>query len=212
MRRLSPREHLLLLLACAVALGTAVYFPRIRPARLRTAALQEQRARIEQEVGQVRWPRVPDDPGRLALRRDALRAEVAAAREALARAEQRFVSRADPRLADELRISISALADRHGVYFRENLACPEAALRTFVGDAPPSALPDAARLVRFLALGDPYALGARQVTLETDFAGLRGFLCDLASLDHRVLVLRFDITVGDRPGVAPLLATLVLVF
>jgi hypothetical protein len=57
-------------------------------------------------------------------------------------------------------------------------------------------------------------MAARQVTLETDFAGLRGFLRDLGRLDHRVLVLRFDITVGDgyRPGVTPLLATLVVVF
>lgn len=214
MRRISRREHVLLAVALAVAAATAVYFPRVRPARLRIEALDEQRVQAEQQIREVRWPRTPEDPGRLVAKRDALRAEVAAARDALRRAEGRFVSRCEEALADELRVGISALADRHGVRFRENLSCPEAALRSFVGDTGSSGdLPDAARLVRFLALGDPYSLGARQVTLETDFAGLRGFLRDLDRLDHRVLVLRFDITAGEGcgPGVAPLLATLVYV-
>ncbi len=212
MRSISRREHILLAAAVAVAAATAVYFPRVRPARLRIEALEEQRVQAELQVREVRWPRTPGDPGRLVARRDALRAEVEAAREALRRAEARFVSRCDESLADELRVEISALADRHGVYVRENLACPEAALRSFVGD--PGNAGDAARLVRCLTLGDPYALGARQVTLETGFAGLRGFLRDLDRLDHRVLILRFDITAGEGcgPGVTPLLATLVYVY
>lgn len=214
MRRISRREHVMLAVAIAVAAAVGVYLPRVRPARMRIEALHEQRVQAEEQLRQVRWPRAPEDPERLAARRDALRAEVLAAKVSLERAERRFVSRCDPALADGLRLKLSALADRHGVYFRENLPCPEATLRAFAGDDAATGGPEAARLLRSLTLGTPYALGARQVTLETDFAGLRGFLRDIDRLDQRVLVLRFDITVGEgyRPGVTPLLATLVFVF
>lgn len=238
MRALSKREHSLLMIGFAVLLTVGVYLPRIRPARLRAAALDEQRLAVENRIREAKWPRPPEDFGRLTQRRDALRSEVESARRELRQAERCFASHGGDALADELRLEISALAQRHGVVFREDVACGEGVLRGFVGGGPWSgtgstvdydedeeiAPPQrsirasretaAQRLVSFLTLGDPYTLKARQVTLEADFDDLRGFLHGLDRLAHRVVVLRFDLTVRDRSPrtPAPLQATLAYAF
>jgi len=196
-RRITRREHLLLLSAIAIAATTAFHHARFRPARARTSTLRAETARYAERLNEVKWPRPPEDPVRLAKRRDAARREVEAAREALTRVEAGFVSQCEPALADEVRLQVSAIADRHGVHVRENLPCPRQTLQSFVGETGKGVISPASDFVRFLTLGDPYALRVRQVTIEADFACLRAFLRELDELQHHVLVLRFDIEV-DR--------------
>jgi hypothetical protein len=209
MQKPSRREHLLMIAALYLTVAMALYVMKVRPAAKERARVESQAELFRQRLAAAEWPRRGGDPERLAETRNALQAEVARARRALDEAEARFVSHADPRAGDELRLEISALAERHRVFFKENRSCTPAMLRAFVGE---SRTNDG--LVRFLALGEPYALSTRQLTLETDFAGLRGFLRDLGELEQLVIVLRFEITVIDpgRPGAAPLQAKLVVAF
>jgi len=211
-RRMSKREHLLLVAAVAAAAITTFHHLRLRPAREKLALLSAETGRYAERLAEARWPRPPEDPKRLAARRDAVRREVEAARQTLFAVERRFVSRGDPSLADDLRLKISALADHHRVHVRENLPFARQSVRGFVGETRSDAAA-AARFVRFLTLGEPYTLRVRQVVLEADFAGLRGFLHDLAGLEHHVLVLRFDVTAGPAAyaGVRTLSAKLLLV-
>ena len=209
MRALSAREHLLLIGALAFAVVFALYGLRYRPHAARLREWAGHKALVQNQLASAKWPVDPGDPGRLTRERDRLRAEVECLRADLAREETRFVSQSSPAAMDELRVRISELADRHRLHLRENRSCREQELRGFIGKTQS----EAAALVRFLTLGEPYSFRARHLAFETDFAGLRGFLRDLAALDQRVVVLRIEIAVAEprRTEATPLEIRMVLV-
>lgn len=214
MRAPSSREHVLMISALMIATITFVLVADYRPHRKSMRRIETQKELLERQLEQVQWPKAKGDPKRLAQRRDALRGEVEQARADLAEAEAAFASQGDPDADDELRIEMSALADRHEVRICEAVRCAAPMLRTLLSET--RARSDAApaeRFVRFLALGEPYSFRARQLTLEADFAGLCAFLRGLGELRYRVLVIRFEITVVDsyRTRGAPLQAKLVVV-
>jgi hypothetical protein len=127
--------------------------------------------------------------------------------------ESRFVPHEQSGELEELLLQISALADRHAVQFRENTPCPAATLRRFLGPHHAACATEAADLVRFLTLGEPYARPVRQVTLDATFQGLRRFLRDLGALPQLVVIACFEIEAptDTAPGQAPLRAKLLLV-
>ena len=195
MRSMSRREHYLLLAALLGVTALILFGVRYRPHAARLAGLDDQRRIAEARLAGAKWPADRGEPKRLSADCEELRAEVEKLEESLRREEARFVSRRTPASMDELRVRISELAQRHRIRLHEHRSCAEQELRAFLGRTEG----DAASLVRFLALGEPYALRARAICFESDFAGLRGFLRDLAALEQQVVVLRFEIAAVAAP-------------
>ena len=210
MSRLSAREHALMIAAALVAVAFGYWLVRYRPHADRLGKLAFQTDWTRQRLDGVKWPENKGDPATLQRELDAQAREAEAARARLAALERRFVSLGRPGEREELRLAISALADRHGVRFRETMACPAAALRQFVGDGARRPAGSAADLVRGLALGEPYELDVQQVTLDAGFNGLLRFLEGLDQLEHRVIVLRFEIEVRDGDTARPLRVKLLM--
>lgn len=212
MRRLSRREHVLLLLAGLVAVGFGYSILRVRPANARRARIETRTSVFRKRLKDARWPRSAD-PEVLGATLARLTAELEDDRKQLQRLEARFVAHDQPGELEELLLRISALADRHAVDVRENAPCTGANLQRLIGGRPAASETAAARLLRFLALGEPYARPVRQITLDTTFQGLRGFLRDLDELPHLVVVGCFEIEAAadPAPGQAPLRAKLLLV-
>jgi hypothetical protein len=207
---MSTREHVLMIAAALVAVAFGYWIFRHRPHADRLGKLAFQTDWTRQRLDGVKWPEDKGDPATLQRELDSLARETAAARARLGTLEGRFVSLGRPGEREELRLAISALADRHDVRFRETMACPTAALRQFLGDAAHRPAGSAADLVRGLALGEPYELEVRQVTLDAGFAGLLAFLEGLDQLEHRVIVLRFEIEVRDGADARPLRVKLLM--
>ena len=158
------------------------------------------------------WPKA-EDPAALRAALDRLETGLESDRARLAELEARFVPHEESGELEELLLQISALADRHAVQFRENTPCPAATLRRFAGTHHTASATEDAALLRFLALGEPYARPVRQVTLEATFAGLRRFLRDLGALPQLVVVACFEIEAVPEAGSGrpPLRAKLLLV-
>jgi hypothetical protein len=208
-RRLSPREHLLLLVALAVACGMGYWLSRGRvvsreldAAHAATEATRAKLSELEGPVGDFADPEV------LERRLEEARTARASAQRTLEELEGRFVDLGQPAELDRLRLEISALADLSGVLIRENRTCPTAQVHG--GDA---RVRD--EVVSLLAGGDPYERPLREITMQSSYEGLRRFLDGLGKLRSFVGVLRFSVEIDQDAGHAsgPLLkTTLVLVF
>jgi len=213
MRSLNRREHVLLLIAVLIAAGMGYSALRVRPADARLARIETRTALFRDRLKNAEWPKA-EDPEALSAVLSRLTSELEADRNHLADLEARFVPRGQSGELEELLLQISALADRHAVQFRENTPCPTATLRRFLGPHHAACATEAADLIRFLTLGEPYTRPVRQVTLDATFQGLRGFLRDLGALPQLVVIACFEIEAAKDPlaGQAPLRAKLLLVF
>ena len=186
MRPITPREHLLLIAALLVVVAMGYGLIRVRPKGAEVGRIDQAAEIARTRLEGVSWPRPAGEPEIL---------------------EEKL---------EELRLAISSLADRCGVRVLENVICPRTTVGAYLGSRAgvTQAERPAAQLVRFLAMGEPYSLTAREVTLDAPYGGIRSFLEGLAELEKRVVVMRFSIAVNRnaRPGTAPLRAKFLLVF
>ena len=216
MKRLSLRERILLVVALTATTAVAYGVLRLRPV---LAELEQTRQVTEATVARrdgLTWPQAAGDASALERELEELQAVIREAKATLGGMEHRFVSLANPDAREDLRLEVSASASRCRVRFRENVECAPATVREFVSASgtPPDAESKAARLVRFLALGEPYALPVREVAFDASFCGLCTLLRGLADLSSEVVVLRFEIDVqaDDARGPTPLSSRLLLVY
>ena len=215
--RLSPREHLLLLVAVAVACGMGYWLIRgrilardISSARAATKTVRTKLEGFEAGGGEF------TDPALLITQLEKARAELSAAQNALDELEQRFVDLDYPVQVDRLRLEISALADASGVVIRENRTCPAAQVhRTETSDQGVVRPRAKDEVVALLAGGEPYRRPLREITVQSSYEGLLRFLKGLSDLPSFVGVIRFAVEIdGESDSAAgPVLkTTLVLVF
>ncbi|MHC4932684.1 MAG: hypothetical protein ACYTGV_10900 [Planctomycetota bacterium] len=216
MRRLTPREHALLIAALLVVVAMGFGLFRVRPKGAAAGRVDQEAEIARTRLAGVNWPRPSGEPEPLERELSELRRQAAEYEAALKLQEARFVSLGGPGEMEELRLQISALADRCGVRIVENVICPRTKVRAYLGSraGPTEAERPAAKLVRFLAMGEPYSLTTREVTLDAPYGGLRDFLTGLAELDKRIVVMRFRIeaNANTRRGTPPLRASFLLVF
>jgi hypothetical protein len=212
-KRLTRRERILLLVAFVVAVGFGYWALRLRPLAKELERLDRGVATARARVENVQWPKVHGDVPALDRELGVLEEVNAAAARTLAELERRFVSVAAPEALEDLRLQMSAKASTCEVRFRENVILPRAKVREFAG--PDGGEPsEAARLVRFLALGEPYELPVREVVFDADFCGLVSLLKGLNDLAGEVVVLRFEMEAKEDgvSGPTPLSVRLLLVF
>ena len=216
-RRLSIREHLLLLIALAVAGVTGYWLARgrfvsreLQAARAATAAVRAKLDQLEAPEGSFA------DPATVAQRLEQARRERDSAQRVLEELEGRFVDLGRPVELDRLRLEISALADASGVLIRENRTCPPSQVHRVEASEHGVARPRAQdEVVSLRAGGEPYRRPLREITVQSSYEGLRRFLDGLAELRSFVGVLRFAVEIDEdrvQPAGPVLRTTLVLVF
>jgi hypothetical protein len=211
-RGLSTREHALLLAALVVVVGVGFLLFRSRPRHQQLARLEFATEQARERYRTTRWPASAGDPASLRRALTELQRRIGEQETDLRAQETRFASQAGAGAVAELRLEVSRLAARSGVRVLEDVICPRPKLSGVLGGEIRSAESRSARLVRFLALGEPYEMPARRLVLDASFAGLRAFLDGLAALRHRVVVLHFEIERNEEaaPGDPPLRARLLL--
>ncbi|MHC4222558.1 MAG: hypothetical protein ACYSX0_15695 [Planctomycetota bacterium] len=216
MGRLTPREHALLIAALLVVVAMGYGLFRVRPMGAESGRIDQAAEIARTRLEGLNWPRPAGEPEPLKRELEEVREQIAEHETALKFQEARFVSLGGPGEMEELRLQISALADRCGVRIVENVICPRTKVRAFLGSRAGLTKTErpAARLVRFLAMGEPYSLTTREVTLDAPYGGLRDFLKGLAELEKRIVVMRFRIETNKnaRPHTPPLRARFLLVF
>ena len=200
MRGLSTREHVLLLAALVVVVGIGFLLFRSRPRHQELGRLEYATEQARERYRTTRWPASAGDPESLRRELAELQERIAGKEAALRAHEARFASQAGAGAVGELRLEVSRLAARSGVRVLEDVICPRPKLGGVLGGEIRAAESRAARLVRFLALGEPYEMPARQLVLHASFSGLRAFLDGLAALRHRVVVLHFEIVRNEEAG------------
>lgn len=217
-RKLSPREHLLILAACGIMIVLGYTFFRYRPAEKEIKELIRETDKVAARRKEID---LPNDPSEELRRLEKEKREVEQAltleREKLDALERTFAPVDALEILHGLQVEVSELAASSGLRIVENVPYVPKAAATARGAAPPlEGWSRESRPLFHAADGTPLKRPLRRIQLAGSYGGFKRFLRGLNRLSLRVTVVQYAVESARNSstgsGEAPLVATLILAF
>ncbi len=203
LKKMSWREHLLVIIACGILIGMAYVPFRYLPAQKEIAGLIEETEKTWAKTKGIELPNDPaEDLKRLEKEKMDMEQTLIGMREAIASLEEAFAPVDSPEVLHGLQVEISDLARVSGVRILENKPYePKSPLAQGVKQSVPDTF-------------TPYSRPKRRLEAATSYIGFKRFIQGLNDLRWRVTVveLALEMTPPAKrgPGNEPLIVTLIL--
>lgn len=214
LKKITRREHLLILVALGILIGMAYSIFRFFPEK---KEMEDLILEVEKTLSRQKEIDLPGDPqadlDRLKKEEREIGEELVRQRASIASLEEKFVPLDSPETLHGLQVEISDLARASGVRVMEN--------KPYEPKLPPAqgvkqSVPDSSgsKGSVYGAGGTPYSRPMRRLEAATSYGGFKRFIRGLNNLHWRVTVVEFTVEVAQPakrgPGGEPLAVTLIL--